>query len=257
MPPAAGCLPPILSPASHAMRLARPSAAASSAEIRMTGGRSPGASGLRLARASASRRWLRVSSSPGGDGPTGSGAWAWAARWRCALGRGGLWPGRAWPPAWPWRGRGARACGYVAPTPASLPERSSARAALSGSARVGDGAHHRDPRRARRAHVGDVAGVDAADGEERRRGVRRRVAHQIQPDRRAARLGRRGVHGADPDVVDLGLGGGGVDLRGRVSGEPDDAIGPDQRAGLRHRHVVLARRGRRRRRRPSPGRAGR
>src|ERR1700743_960872 len=38
MPPAAGCLPLILSPASHAIRLARPSAAASSAEIQMTGG---------------------------------------------------------------------------------------------------------------------------------------------------------------------------------------------------------------------------
>ena len=48
------------------------------------------------------------------------------------------------------------------------------------------------------------------------------------------------MHRSHADVVHLRLGARRVDLRGGVGGEADDALGPDELARLRHRHVVLA-----------------
>ena len=64
------------------------------------------------------------------------------------------------------------------------------------------------------------------------------VAHELQPDRRAAGLGRRRVDRTHPDVVD-GSARGGVDLRGTVGREADEPVGADGRARIGHRHVVL------------------
>ena len=94
---------------------------------------------------------------------------------------------------------GARACGYAAPTPPpggagsssrSRPRRASGSAA-SVSARTTATRVAPAP-----TTPADERGVDPADGEERHRGVRGRVAHQLEADRRPARLGRRGVHRA-------------------------------------------------------------
>src|SRR6185437_6756546 len=187
MPPAAGCLPPILSPAIQAMKLASPSPAASSAEIRMTIGRSPGASGLRLARASASRRWLRVSSSPVGTAhpPGRLGLAAGAVFVAVALSAteavlaagAGLAALVGADLAGPRRPRLRLRCANACL--AAQTERARRRLGIG---RVGDRAHHGDPGRARRAHRRHIAGVDPADGKERRGGMSGRVAHQLQAD---------------------------------------------------------------------------
>ena len=257
MPPAAGCLPLILSPASHAMRLARPSAAASSAEMRMTGGRSPGGQRLEVGAGLGVAALAAGELLAGGDGPlaralglgrrlAGAGSRPERTAAGADLAPGGLAAGADLAAAVGLRGRGGLGRPAAPALAATLrqrrprwPERS-ARAAASGSGAsvIARTTAIRVAPAARTA--ADVAGVDPADGEERRGGVGGGVAHQVQPHRGAAGLGRRGVDGADPDVVDLGLGAGRVDLRGRVGGQPDDAVGTDQGARLRHRHVVLA-----------------
>ncbi len=67
----------------------------------------------------------------------------------------------------------------------------------------------------------------------------RRVAHGLQPDGGPAELGRRRVHGADGDVVDVERRGG-VGLCDAVRGQADQAVGPDDRARRGHGLVVLA-----------------
>ena len=74
----------------------------------------------------------------------------------------------------------------------------------SGVGGVGQRAHDRDPLGAGvAAPAPTLAGRDPADREERHRRVRRRVADELEPDGRAARLGRRRVDGPDADVVDV------------------------------------------------------
>ena len=141
-------------------------------------GRSPGASGLSLARAASSRARPR--------------AYPRARRSRSGV-----------------RPRHARA-----PLTTALPQRAPpvARAARArrglGVGGLGDRAHDDDPARAARGHVADVARVQPADREPRRRQVRRRPLDVAEPGGRAARLGRRRVHRSDDDVVDVGIGVG-------------------------------------------------
>ena len=80
-----------------------------------------------------------------------------------------------------------------------LAQRARGRSRIAGA---GDRPQHAHPRRARAEHVREVARVEAADREERHRGVGGRVADELEPDGRAARLGRRLVDRADADVVD-------------------------------------------------------
>ena len=67
--------------------------------------------------------------------------------------------------------------------------------------------------------------------------MRRRVAHQIEPDRRVPGFRRRRPHRADANVVDArSL----ADLRLAVRREPDQALLPDDRPRGRHRNIVLS-----------------
>ncbi len=119
----------------------------------------------------------------------------------------------------------ARACrvyGYVAPTRSPC---ASARAAAHGSSASVIARTTATRVAPARLYVGDVPGVNSADREERKLVcVLGRVAHELEADRRSARLGRRRVHGADADVVD-GFARRRVDLLGSVGGEADQVVG--------------------------------
>ena len=69
---------------------------------------------------------------------------------------------------------------------------------------VADRTDDRDPARPGGDNVPDVRAVDSADREPRLARVRRRVADELEPDRRAPGLRRRRVDGPDADVVGLG-----------------------------------------------------
>ena len=144
------------------------------------------------------------------------------------------------PPAPPPRGRGRSrgAYGCAAPTGTSSAARSSRRRPRG--RRLGDRPH--DDRAARAVLDGDRqrGRVEPADREPRLADRARRVGDVVEARGGAARLGRRRVHGADREVVDVGVGVRGVGLRGRVRRAPDDPLGPDQRARRGGRAVVLA-----------------
>ena len=95
-----------------------------------------------------------------------------------------------------------RAAQRPAPTRPSSASRS-ARAAASGSVGVGDRAHDDDPGRAALDDLVHVARVEPADREPRLRHRARRMLDVRQARRGAARLGRRRVHRADREVVDV------------------------------------------------------
>ena len=164
------------------------------------GGRSPGASGTSLARASALRRSARDSGcrSVARRRRGGGRLRRRGRRGRSRLGLGGA-------------RRSSAACGYGVPTPASSAheggaQRSRRRLGVGG---LGDRAHDdhaaalprpRPRRRCRgRCRRWRTTGSGACVG---------RVAHELEPDRRAARLGRRRVDRADRDVVDVRARGG-------------------------------------------------
>ena len=163
-------------------------------------GRSPGASGFSVARTAWSRRCGGSSASrPAAAVPAPRAIGAPRATGARRVAAPGAVPRGAGP--------GARACGYVAPTRASVGRTAarSSRAAASGSAasvsarttaiRAAPGG------RARRRGCSASMPPMAKNGTAR---VRGRVAHQLEPDRRAPGLGRGGVDRADADVVDAG-----------------------------------------------------
>ena len=119
-----------------------------------------------------------------------------------------------------------RACGYACANAAprrSIAATQRARGALR-LGRLGQRPDHRDPLGPGRAHRGDVGRRRCPPiAKNGTRGVRGRVADELEPDRRPPRLGRRRVHRPDADVVDASAGGG-VDLRGRVGREPDQPV---------------------------------
>src|SRR5947209_10074847 len=108
-----------------------------------------------------------------------------------------------------------------------------------GVARLRERADDGDPARSGAAYGGHVGRRDASDGEERHRGVRGRVADELESDRRPAGLRRGGVHRPDSDVVDA-EGSSGIDLLGGAGGEADDPAWADDRAGFVDRDVLLA-----------------
>ncbi len=110
---------------------------------------------------------------------------------------------------------------------------------LRGVGGFGQSPDDRDPRRAGGPDRVDVRRRDAADREERHGGVLGGVADELEPDRWAAGLGRRGMHRTDPDVVDRKARGG-IDLSRAVGGEPDQPARAHDRTSLVDRHVVLA-----------------
>ena len=85
----------------------------------------------------------------------------------------------------------------------------------------------RSPRRSRRSRTREA------------RTTRRPSPIRSSPVAGLPCLGRRLPDRADADVVD-GLALGGLDLLGRVGGEPDDRVGPEDLPRLGRRHVVLA-----------------
>src|SRR5680860_261049 len=89
--------------------------------------------------------------------------------------------------------------------------------------------HHAEPVGAGGDHLGGVAGVDAADREERQGRVGGGVADQLQPGCRPSLFGRGGPDRADADVVDR-LHRGRVDLLGGVGGEADQRVGAEDLA---------------------------
>ena len=82
--------------------------------------------------------------------------------------------------------------------------------------------------------------VDAADREPRLAHGARRVLDVVEAGGGPPGLGRRRVHRPDGEVVDVGVGLGGVRLRRRVRRAPDDPVRADDRARLGRRRVVLA-----------------
>ena len=105
------------------------------------------------------------------------------------------------------RRRAAQAPGAASPTAASAPRSRSATAAGSAASRIARTTPSR--RGARCDDLGDVAGVDAADREERVRRIRGRVLDQAEPDAGAPLFGRRLPDRADADVVDGAMPAGG------------------------------------------------
>ena len=114
----------------------------------------------------------------------------------------------------------------------------SARATPPGSEASVKRTDHRDPVGPRIADCSDVRRRDAADREERDGRVRRRVADELEPDRRSPGLGRGRVDRADADVVDRDVRRG-IDLLGAVCGQPDQPFRSDGGAGVGDGGVVL------------------
>ena len=127
------------------------------------------------------------------------------------------------------RAGGAAAYGCVAPTCTPSSSRSSLAAASGSAASVI--ARTTTARRAPASTTaGSVVRVEPADREPRLAHRARRVGDVVEARGRAARLGRRRVHGADRQVVDVRVGVRRVGLGRRVRGAADDPVRADGRA---------------------------
>ncbi len=104
---------------------------------------------------------------------------------------------------------------------------------LFGVRRVADGTHDGEARCPGVDGELGGGGVDAADRKPGHRSMLGRVPDEVQPDRRATRLGRSGEDGAHAEVVGIGR----VDIARRVRREADGQAEP---AHCRRRQVVLA-----------------
>ena len=112
---------------------------------------------------------------------------------------------------------------------------------------VGEGAHHHQPVRPSCHHVGGVGGVDATDSEPR---FHHRLAgfgllaggilHQLQAYARAPGFGGGGPDGASAELVDVGVGHGGIHIGGGVATKAQDHLVTENLSGYLGGNVVLS-----------------
>src|SRR5579859_1492707 len=204
-----GRVPATLSftPVANRISWTSPLAAASSAPTVMTQGRSPGRIGVSVARTAAFFCSERLMRPPAAGAGVATGSRRPRLRLRCP--NAGL---------------------------LTLERAAQRLGRAPGIARLCQSTDNRDALGPGPRHVGDVARIDAADGEEGDRGVGGGVAHEVKTHRRASRLGRRLVDGPDADVIHVARV---VNLLRRMGREPDQALRSDGGARLGNRRVVL------------------
>ena len=106
---------------------------------------------------------------------------------------------------------------------------------------VSDRPDHHNPARSGHQDLIEVAQVDATDREPRAIArQRRRVSHEVEPWRGSTGLGRRRPARSDAEIVDAFLRRSSGNLVLGMCRPPDQHVVGHERAGNRHRQIVLS-----------------